>query len=101
MSKIEKKLKRLALHTAGRSMDRLDSLPPGYGTVADCGFDAADWQVVVYPRKVGVKVELMMDYEPALKSMTKGRGSYTMELSHYDPVPERVAQDLVTQHAQG
>jgi elongation factor G len=27
--------------------------------------------------------------------MTKGRGSYTMELSHYDPVPEHVAQQLV------
>jgi elongation factor G len=37
----------------------------------------------------------MTDYESALKSMTKGRGSYTMELSHYDPVPERIEEDLV------
>jgi elongation factor G len=37
----------------------------------------------------------MTDYESALKSMTKGRGSYTMELSHYDPVPERIEEDLI------
>ncbi len=45
--------------------------------------------------KASVPLADMMDYEPTLKSMTKGRGSYTMELSHYDPVPERIAQDLV------
>jgi elongation factor G len=45
--------------------------------------------------KASVPLADMMDYEPALKSMTKGRGSYSMELSHYDPVPERIAQDLV------
>ena len=45
--------------------------------------------------KASVPLADMMDYEPTLKSMTKGRGSYTMELSHYDPVPQRIAQDLV------
>jgi translation elongation factor EF-G len=30
--------------------------------------------------------------------MTKGRGSFTMELSHYDPVPERIAKGLVMKH---
>jgi elongation factor G len=45
--------------------------------------------------KASVPLADMMGYEPALKSMTKGRGSYTMELSHYDPVPQRIAQDLV------
>jgi elongation factor G len=37
----------------------------------------------------------MIEYEPALKSMTKGRGSFTMELSHYDPVPDRLQKELV------
>ena len=45
--------------------------------------------------KASVPLADMMDYEPALKSMTKGRGSYTMELSHYDTVPARIAQDLM------
>jgi len=48
--------------------------------------------------KASVPLADMMDYEPTLKSMTKGRGSFTMELSHYDAVPERIAQDLVTNH---
>jgi elongation factor G len=45
--------------------------------------------------KASVPLADMTDYESALKSMTKGRGSYTMELSHYDPVPERIEEDLV------
>ena len=45
--------------------------------------------------KASVPLADMMDYEPTLKSMTKGRGSFTMELSHYDPVPEQIAEDLV------
>ena len=48
--------------------------------------------------RASVPLADMMDYEPTLKSMTKGRGSFTMELSHYDAVPERIAQDLVTNH---
>jgi elongation factor G len=51
--------------------------------------------------KASVPLADMMDYEPTLKSMTKGRGSFTMELSHYDAVPERIAQDLVTKHDAG
>ena len=51
--------------------------------------------------KASVPLAEMIEYEPALKSMTKGRGSYTMELSHYDPVPERIAEELVTQFSQG
>jgi len=48
--------------------------------------------------KASVPLADMMDYEPALKSMTKGRGSFTMELSHYEPVPDRIAQDLIGKH---
>ena len=49
--------------------------------------------------KASVPLAEMIEYEPALKSMTKGRGSFTMEFSHYDPVPDRVAKDLVAKHA--
>jgi elongation factor G len=48
--------------------------------------------------KAAVPLADMMEYEPALKSMTKGRGSFTMELSHYDPVPDRIAQELIEKH---
>jgi elongation factor G len=34
------------------------------------------------------------DYQSRVKSLTGGEGSYTMELSHYDPVPNRKQQEL-------
>ena len=36
----------------------------------------------------------LSDYHTELKSMTQGQGSYTMELSHYDPVPIAVQREL-------
>lgn len=35
------------------------------------------------------------DYQSRLKSLTGGEGAYTMELSHYDPVPPRKQQELM------
>lgn len=35
------------------------------------------------------------DYQSELKSMTGGQGSYTMDFSHYDPVPSNVQKDLM------
>jgi elongation factor G len=35
------------------------------------------------------------DYQARVKSLTGGEGSYTMELSHYDPVPPRKQQELM------
>jgi len=37
----------------------------------------------------------LSDYHTELKSLTQGQGSYTMEFSHYDPVPSNIQQDLV------
>jgi elongation factor G len=34
------------------------------------------------------------EYQSRLKSLTGGSGAYTMELSHYDPVPPRIQQAL-------
>jgi elongation factor G len=36
----------------------------------------------------------LQDYLSRLKALTGGEGSYTMELSHYDPVPARKQQEL-------
>jgi elongation factor G len=36
-------------------------------------------------------------YQNRLNAMTAGQGSYTIELSHYDPVPPTVQQQLVSQ----
>jgi elongation factor G len=37
-------------------------------------------------------------YQSRLKSVTGGAGSFSMELSHYEPVPPPVQQQLVSQH---
>ncbi|KKN67927.1 hypothetical protein LCGC14_0456270 [marine sediment metagenome] len=37
----------------------------------------------------------VMQYNSQLRSVTGGQGSYTMELSHYDPVPGNVQQQLI------
>jgi elongation factor G len=35
------------------------------------------------------------EYQSRLKALTGGQGAYTMELSHYDPVPSRKQQELI------
>jgi elongation factor G len=37
----------------------------------------------------------LTDYQARVKSLTGGEGTYTMELSHYDPVPPRKQQELM------
>jgi len=38
----------------------------------------------------------LQDYLSRLKAITGGEGTYTMDLSHYDPVPARKQQELVS-----
>jgi elongation factor G len=40
----------------------------------------------------------MLRYATDLRSMTQGRGTYTMQLSHYDPVPAQLQQKIVEEH---
>jgi len=37
----------------------------------------------------------MFGYATALRSMTQGRGTYTMQLSHYEEVPKSIAEKVV------
>jgi elongation factor G len=37
----------------------------------------------------------IMDYETQLRSVTGGEGSYTIEPSHYDVMPHKLAQDVI------
>ena len=37
----------------------------------------------------------MFQYAIQLRSMTSGRGSFVMEFSHYDPVPEDITKKLI------
>jgi len=40
----------------------------------------------------------MLSYANELTSMTQGRGSYTMEFSHYDFVPGEIAEKVIAAH---
>jgi len=37
----------------------------------------------------------ILRYSTELRSMTQGRGSYELKLSHYDEVPEHVAKEII------
>ncbi|MEI8258037.1 MAG: elongation factor G [Deltaproteobacteria bacterium] len=41
----------------------------------------------------------LIDYAVRLKSLTAGQGSYTLDLSHYETVPQRRQQELVAAYA--
>jgi elongation factor G len=46
-----------------------------------------------------VPLSEMFGYIGQLRSMTSGRASYTMEFSHYDPVPRQVADEVIAEVA--
>ncbi|MCW8926781.1 MAG: elongation factor G [Xanthomonadales bacterium] len=45
--------------------------------------------------RADIPLSSLSDYHTELKSLTQGQGSYTMEFSHYDPVPSNVQQELI------
>lgn len=49
--------------------------------------------------KAQVPLVEVTQYNSQLKSVTGGQGSYSMELSHYEPVPPNVQQQIVAQYA--
>ncbi|MCK4911212.1 MAG: elongation factor G [Thermodesulfovibrionales bacterium] len=52
-------------------------------------------------QKVSAAVPMaeMLTYANQLQSMTAGRGIYTMEFSHYDPLPKQLTQRLLEEKA--
>ena len=48
--------------------------------------------------KAKVPISEMFKYASELKSMTGGRGSYGMRFSHYDEVPQKVAQIVIAKY---
>jgi elongation factor G len=58
------------------------------------GMDTKGNQSVV---KAQVPLSEMLSYQSTLNSITGARGSYTMELDHYDEVPAQIAQKIIHQ----
>jgi elongation factor G len=48
--------------------------------------------------KAQVPLAEMLSYASDLTSMTQGRGTYLMEMSHYDVVPQMIADKIVAAH---
>ena len=48
--------------------------------------------------KAQVPLAEMLTYASDLTSMTQGRGTYSMEMSHYDIVPQLIADKIVAAH---
>jgi elongation factor G len=46
-----------------------------------------------------VPLSELSNYQARLKSVTAGQGSFSVELSHYEPVPPNVQKDLAVQHS--
>lgn len=59
------------------------------------GSDARGHSVTI---KALVPLSEMLSYANDLISMTQGRGSYSMELSHYDYVPSEIADRVIAAH---
>jgi len=59
------------------------------------GSDARGHTVII---KALVPLAEMLSYGTELTSMTQGRGSYSMEFSHYDYVPHEIADKVVAAH---
>jgi elongation factor G len=61
------------------------------------GTDAAS------PGTVAIKAQVPLaelnNYQARLKSVTAGQGSFSVELSHYEPVPPNVQKELATVHS--
>ena len=39
----------------------------------------------------------MLNYAPALRSMTQGRASFQMEFSHYEEVPKPLQEKIISE----
>jgi elongation factor G len=59
------------------------------------GSDSRAGNVVI---KAQVPFAEMLSYANELISMTQGRGSYSMEFSHYDFVPGEIADKVIAAH---
>ena len=56
------------------------------------GMDSAGKNQII---KANVPMAEFLTYAPDLRSMTGGRGVYTMEFSHYDEVPAHISEKIV------
>jgi elongation factor G len=70
--------------------DAIGDLNSRRGRIA--GMEPGDEVTVV---RAQVPMAEMLNYEPHLRSMSGGRGSYSMEFSHYEELPGMLAEKVI------
>ena len=75
---------------ADHAGDVIGDLNSRRGRIA--GMEPAGETAVV---RAAVPMSEMLTYEPSLRSMTGGRGGYSMEFSHYEEVPAFIADKVI------
>jgi elongation factor G len=75
------------------SGDLMGNLSSRRGKIS--GSESRTGSVVI---KAQVPLSEMLSYANELTSMTQGRGSYSMEFSHYDYVPGELAEKVIAAH---
>jgi elongation factor G len=58
------------------------------------GMDSAGRNQMI---KAQVPMAEFLTYAPDLRSMTGGRGIYTMKFSHYDEVPAQISEKIIAE----
>jgi elongation factor G len=58
------------------------------------GMDSQNGNQIIHAM---VPLAEMLNYAPALRSMTQGRSSFHMEYSHYEEVPRQVAEKIIAE----
>jgi len=51
--------------------------------------------------KAQVPLVEVLTYEPSLRSLTAGKGSFSVEFSHYEEVPQHIAQKIIDEANKG
>ena len=59
------------------------------------GMDSSDGQQVV---QAHVPQSELFSYATELRSMTRGRGTFTANLDHYEEVPQHLADKVIQDH---
>jgi elongation factor G len=71
--------------------DIIGDLSSRRGKITEMRPDKGGTQVV----RAQVPLSEVFGYATAMRSMSQGRATYTMEPSHYEPVPNNVAEEIM------
>ncbi len=72
--------------------DIIGDLSSRRGRITEMRPDKGGTQIV----RAQVPLSELFGYATAMRSLTQGRATYTMEPSHYEPVPSNIQEEILT-----